>query len=434
MYDAWQVTFYLSSLAGLVSIPPISEQLDKSLPFQQAVDKAQAAAQAYLTGLFVKELSATLVDPAVQQQIGSDWTVAWGPSTVVVCPNTVSWQAGVATFTATNSAYVVHSQSQNRYVLAIAGTNPSSWFDWIVEDVFLIPGVTWDSALQTWGKSGKPAAPTLTTTPNLTSGTFVGVTYVLGLLDPNTNATLKSFLGSLNLGASETLTVTGHSLGGALSPTVALALIDPEGPLSSLTKSQVLVYPTAGPTPGNTAFAERYLDYLPASIGQHGWQTWNADLWNTYDLVPRAWGIDTLLALPALYALSFEYDVADLVRLTAVATGGAGISELFAESAGTPGRLNTTPVPGNFITSWLPSDCFAYQYQPPNGQLEYLTKPQAIARGIPVSDLQPISLVEQVAYQHTLAYSQYIVPDMVAPPQAKMPTPAEVVRRMVAAI
>jgi hypothetical protein len=142
MYDAWQVTYYLSSLAGLVSISPVTEQLDKRLPFQQAVAKAQAAAQAYLTSLFVKHLSDTLADPAVQKQIGSDWTVAWGPSTVVVGPNTVNWQVGIATFTATNSAYVVHSQSQNRYVLAIAGTNPSSWSDWIVEDLFLIPGVT----------------------------------------------------------------------------------------------------------------------------------------------------------------------------------------------------------------------------------------------------------------------------------------------------
>jgi hypothetical protein len=434
MYDAWQVTYYLSSLAGLASIPPISEQLDKSLPFQQAVAKAQAVAQAYLTGLFVKDLSDTLGDPAVQKQIGSDWTVAWGPSTVVVGPNTVNWQAGIATFTATNSAYVVHSQSQNRYVLAIAGTNPSSWFDWVAEDLFLIPGVTWESALQTWGASGKPAAPTSTTTPNLTSGTFVGITHVLALLDPNTSATLRSFLGGLSLGTTETLTVTGHSLGGALSPTLALALIDPQGPLSSLTQSQVRAYPTAGPTPGNMAFAERYLEYLPASAGQHGWQIWNADVWNTYDLVPRAWGIDTLLALPAFYALSFEYDVADLVRLTAVATAGAGVSELYASMAGTPGRLNTTPVPGNFVTSVWPSDCFAYQYQPAVGSVEYLTKPQAKAAGIPVSDLQPITLLEQVAYQHTIAYSRYIVPDMVAPPHAKVPSPKEVVRRMMAAI
>ncbi len=434
MYDAWQVTFYLSNLAGMASIPPITEELDKSLPFQQAIAKAQAAAQAYLTGLFVKNLSAALADPVVQKQIGNDWTLVWGPSTVVVAPNSVNWQAGVATFTATNSAYAVRSQTQNRSVLAIAGTNPSSWFDWIVEDLFLIPGVTWESALQTWGMSGKPATPTSTSTPNLTSGTFVGVTHVLGLQDPATQATLASFLGSVSLAANETLTVTGHSLGGALSPTLALALIDPLGPLSSLSGSQVLAYPTAGPTPGNTAFAERYLEYLPASIGQYGWQTWNADLWNTYDLVPRAWGVDTLLLLPALYALSFEYDVSDLGRLSAVTVGGAGISELFASTAGTPGRLDTTLVPGNFVTSLLPSDCFGYQYQPPSGPVEYLTKPQAKARGIPASELQPISLLEQVAYQHVQAYMTYIVPDVMPPQQARVPTPAEVVRRMAAAV
>jgi hypothetical protein len=434
MYDAWQVTYYLSHLAGLVSIPPVSEQLDKSLPFLQAVAKAQAAAQAYLTDLFGKELTDTLGDPAVQNQIGSDWKVAWGPSTFIIGPSSVSWQAGVATFTATNSAYLVHSQSQNRYVLAIAGTNPSSWFDWIVEDLFLVPGVTWQSALQSWGKSGRPAAPTSTTTPNLTSGTFIGVTHVLGLQDPKTNATLRSFLGSLSLGATETLTVTGHSLGGALSPTLALALIDPEAPLSSLPASQVRAYPTAGPTPGNEAFAERYLEYLPASRGHHGWQIWNGDVWNTYDLVPRAWGVDTLLALPALYALSFEYGVTDLVRLTGVVTAGAGVSDFFASRAGTPGRLNTTAVPGNFVTSLLPSDCFAYQYQPPSGPVEYLTKPQAKASGIPVSELQPIPLLEQVVYQHTLAYSRYIVPDMAVPPHAQVLTPKEVVRRLMASV
>ena len=434
MYDAWQVTFYLSGLAGMASIPPVSEQLDKSLPYQQAVAKAQAAAQAYLNNLFVANLSATLNDPAVEKQIGSDWTVAWGPATVVVGPTTVDWQKGIATFTATNSAYVVQSHSQNRLVLAIAGTNPSSWFDWIVEDLVIVPGVTWDSALQTWGKGGKPVAPTSPSTPNVTSGTFVGITHVLALLDAKTQITLQSFLSNLTLAAAQTLTVTGHSLGGALSPTLALALIDPQGPLTSLPRGQVLTYPTAGPTPGNTAFAERLLEYLPASSGLHGWQIWNADVWNTYDLVPRAWGIDTLLFLPALYALSFEYSVADLALLSGIVSSGAGVSELFASTAGTVGRLDTTAIPGNFATSLLPSDCFAWQYQPPGGPTEYLTKPQAKARGIPESALTPISLLEQVAYQHIQAYAQYIIPDAVTPPQAKAPLPAEVVRRMMAAV
>ena len=432
MYDDWQVTFYLSALASLASIPPISEQLDKTLPYQQAVAKAQAAAQAHLNNLFVTKLSDALADPAVQKQIGSDWTVAWGPATFVVGPNSVYWASGIATFTATNSAFVV--QNPSRLVLGIAGTNPSSWFDWIAEDLIIAPGVTWESALQTWGKSGKPATPTSTATPNITCGAFVGVKYVLELLDVTTQVTLQTFLSNLTLAAGQTLTVTGHSLGGALSPTLALALVDPQAPLTSLPAARVRTYPTAGPTPGNAAFAARYLEYFPASIGQNPWQIWNADVWNTYDLVPRAWGIDTLLFLPALYAGSFEYDVGDLARLTGFVVAGAGVSELFATTAGAPGRLNTMEIPGTFSIAFAPWDCFAWQYQPPNGQIEYLTKPQAKALGIPDSDLKPISLAEQVAFQHIQAYMQFITPGAVAPPQAKVPLPAEVVRRIIAAV
>lgn len=434
MYDAWQVTFYLSNLAGMASRPPVSEQLDKTLPYQQAIAKAQAAAQAHLNTLFSSGLATTLGDPPVQKQIGSDWTPIWGPATFILGPQFVDWQSGIATFTATNSAFVVQSQSQNRVVLAIAGTNPSSWFDWLAEDLVIVPGVTWNSALPAWGTGSKPAAPSSPDTPNITSGTFVGVKYVLELQDPKTQATLLSFLRGLKLATAQTLTVTGHSLGGALSPTLALALIDPQGPLTPLPRAQVLTYPTAGPTPGNVAFAQHFLEYLPASQGQHGWQVWNADVWNTYDLVPRAWGIDTLLVLPALYALSFEYDVADLTLLSGIVGAGAGVSELFAKGAGTVGRLDTTAIPGNFATSLLPSDCFAWQYQPQGGQIEYLTRPQAKARGIPQSDLKPISLLEQVAYQHIQAYADYIIPDAVRPPQAKLPLPAEVVRRIMASV
>jgi hypothetical protein len=434
MYDAWQVTFYLSNLAS-TSVGTINEPLDKGLPFPQALAKAQAAAQAHLTGLFVEKVSTALSDPASREKIGNDWTVAWGPAIFVAVPDAIDPQATSATFSATNSAYVVRSQSENRYVLAIAGTNPSSGYVWIVEDLFIVPGVTWESALQTWSKSGSPVVPTSASTPSLTSGTFVGVTNVLGLQDPGTQATLKSFLGNLRLDASTTLTVTGHSLGGALSPTLALALIDPQAPLSSLAKSQVRAYPTAGPTPGNAAFAEHYFEYLPASIGTQNWQIWNADLWNNYDLVPRAWGTDTLLLLPGLYALSFEYSVADLAQLSAQVIAGAGVSELFAQTAGVPGRLNTTSVPGNFVTSLLPIDCFAYQYQPPGSPVvEYLTKPQARARGIAESELKSITVNQQIGYQHIQAYLQYILPDWVPPLRVEVLMPAQVVRRMAAAV
>jgi hypothetical protein len=434
MYDAWQVTFYLSNLAS-TSVGPVSEPLDQGLPFLQALARAQAAAQAYLTGLFAKNVSTTLADPASQEKIGNDWTIVWGPATVVIGPDKIDQKGGSATFSATNSAYVVRSQRENRYVLAIAGTNPFSGYDWIVEDVFIAPGVTWESALQTWSKSGSPVVPTSTSTPNLTSGTFVGVTNVLGLQDPATQATLQSFLGSLRLDASTTLTVTGHSLGGALAPTLALALIDPQAPLSSLARSQVRAYPTAGPTPGNVAFAEHYFEYLPASVGTQNWQIWNADLWNNYDLVPRAWGTDSLILLPGLYALSLEYRVAELAQLSAQVIAGAGVSELFAQTGGVPGHLNTSSVPGNFVTSLLPIDCFAYQYQPPGSRVgEYLTKPQARVRGIAESDLQSITINQQIGYQHIQAYLQYILPDWAPPLRVAVLKPAQVVRRMAAAV
>jgi Lipase (class 3) len=434
VYDDWQVTFYLSNLSGILSQVLVTKPLDWILPHDQAIAAAQAAAQADLNRQFVTQLSAKLGDPVVQKHIGDDWKIVWGPSTVVELYKKPDWLLHLATFTATNSAYVVRSQSQNRYVLAIAGTNFDSVFDLLAEDLFIVPGVTWESALQTWGKSGKPVEPSSTDVPNLTSGTFIGISSVLGLRDPNTQATLQSFLQTLNLGVNETLTVTGHSLGGALSPTLALALIDPQGPLSSLPASQVRTYPTAGPTPGNTAFAARYFEHLPASIGQQPWQTWNANLWNTYDLVPRAWGIDTLYALPGLYALSLEYGIGDLAQLTAKTTLAGQISELFAAKAGLPGRLNTLSVPGNFVTSPLPIDCFFYQYQPLWPFEEYLTKPQAKARGIPDSALHPIPLEQQIGCQHIEAYAQFITPDL-APAMMAMAkqVPAHAVRRMAAA-
>jgi hypothetical protein len=431
-YDPWQVTYFLSTLAGLVSGEIITETLNKSEPFDKAIAEAQAAAQATLSNDLITKLAATLAEPAVQADIGSDWTVVWGPSLTVLAPLSLDWKSGIATFAAANSAYMVHSPSQGRYVIGIAGTNPVSWFDWLFEDLFLLPGATWQSALQAWNLSGKPVLPTSPTDPNLTSGTFLGVLTVLGLQDPKTQATLRSFLGSLQIQATDTVTVTGHSLGGALSPTLALALIDPLGPLSHFSKSQVLAYPTAGPTPGNQAFATRYLEYLPASIGQHPWQVWNADLWNTYDVVPRAWGVDTLRELPALYALSGEYDASTIALIALVISAAEQHSDAFAKTCGTPGRLDTASIAGNFHTSVLPKDAFGYEYDPPSGPVEYLTIPQAKARGIPTSDLKPLPWLYQVAYQHIDAYLQFILPSASPQPQARILRVAEAVRRLAA--
>ena len=129
-----------------------------------------------------------------------------------------------------------------------------------MEDVVLTPGHMWQQALQTWGNNEKSSS----SASSITDGTYVGISNLLNMTSGGKS--LVEYLNTLTPGTA-TLTVTGHSLGGALSPTLALAFVDPTNPLlSNWSKSQVNAYPTAGATPGNQAFASYYLDTLPASL------------------------------------------------------------------------------------------------------------------------------------------------------------------------
>src|SRR5262249_55613352 len=92
------------------------------------------------------------------------------------------------------------------------------------------------------------------------------------------------------------VTVAGHSKGGALAPTVALwlreALEFPDECWDKTKQARVSCYAFAGPTPGNGAFADR----LDAKIGSGSHYTVNAN-----DVVPHAFQVNDLKALPALY-------------------------------------------------------------------------------------------------------------------------------------
>jgi hypothetical protein len=113
--------------------------------------------------------------------------------------------------------------------------------------------------------------------------------------------TLLSYLQARADASTSTLIFTGHSLGGALSPTLALAL--KEQGLNLKDWKAVYVYPTAGPTAGNATFATYFSQTFPQSAtGSQPWQVWNADLANSLDIVPRAWNAQTLATIPNLYA------------------------------------------------------------------------------------------------------------------------------------
>lgn len=207
------------------------------------------------------------------QLIGGDWSVVWGP--VAVVPPGKDEPDYVA-----NAMYVAYSPSQNTYVLAVAGTAHHSFFDWAVEDA----DVTWLNTVR-WSK-WVPGAPH---DALISGGTDDGLGNLLDREAPcrgrPDKVTVRTFLKGVH--PVGRLIVTGHSLGGALSPAMALMFHDE---LRESGWSDIRVLPLAGPTPGDRGFAEIFMKTFHPE-----WETttpdfyWNCDIQNVHDLVPRAW-------------------------------------------------------------------------------------------------------------------------------------------------
>jgi hypothetical protein len=214
------------------------------------------------------------------QLYGGDWSVKWGPC--VYC------SAGTTTPTsATNAMYVAYSQSLDTYVVAIAATNPLSAFDWIAEDGTVDPhyAASWPPTLPfAIAKQKNPPS-----TAAISAATALGISDLLTqptMIDP-AGGDLATFLNA-NKSSSSTLIFTGHSLAGALSPTLAFYLN--QNPANSGWK-QVLVLPTAGATPGNQQFADAWIAAFPQQADSTSSFFWNTDNVNQFDVVPHAWNV-----------------------------------------------------------------------------------------------------------------------------------------------
>lgn len=207
-----------------------------------------------------------------------EWSLVWGPSVFQAPRSTV----------ADNAMYVAQSRTApEQFVVAISGTNPISAYGWIVQDLMINPPVDWP-----YGNSGESG--------QITRGTSIGLNNLLNIMQSN-GQTLLPFLATQVKQSKDPLsiTATGHSLGGALSPVTALALKDTQGipvgeknswdPDSTAT---IAVLPSAGPTPGNVTWRNYYDNSLGAETDR---------LWNAIDIVPHAWQVSMLREIPSLY-------------------------------------------------------------------------------------------------------------------------------------
>ena len=126
--------------------------------------------------------------------------------------------------------------------------------------------------------------------------------------------TLPEFLAAQTRARAINVTVTGHSLGGCLSSTLALALKDTTTRWSPGFPSTIRSWSFAGPTAGNRDFAT-YTDMrLGSSL--HRWV-------NTLDVAPLAWNESTLnnaWTIYSSYGISpniFERTALEIAKLAA---------------------------------------------------------------------------------------------------------------------
>jgi hypothetical protein len=207
---------------------------------------------------------------ALGKQAGR-WELAWGP---------VVYRFPIARFD-DNMMYVVEDQTnQSDLAIVIRGTDPIAIDDWLAEDFDVDDQVTW---------------PVGAGQPKISKGTSEGL-HILQTMAPATDpsSTLIAFLTTQAAASSTGLRVhvTGHSLGGALAPTLALWLHDNQSTWDPQGKAVISVYPLAGPTPGNAAFATYYHSALGKTTHR---------LWNPFDAVPLAWNHESMGKLADLY-------------------------------------------------------------------------------------------------------------------------------------
>lgn len=243
----------------------------------------------------LKMMNETLpqIPPLLDSSGKVDWQIVWGPA-IYAFPR-AKYQD--------NMMFVAQQISEpSNYVVGVRGTNSLAAWDWIDEDFEVWKKVPWRV----------PQGVPVQGAPMISKATNNGLNVLLNDLTPLEGIpgypnNITSFLGSLAASGKVNLLFTGHSLAGALSPTLALwfkqsqniaGSWDPQG---SATISTV---PFAGATAGDQDFANFFNERLGGACDR---------IYNTLDIVPHGWQTAMLKELPGLYSPAIKMNLIEKI-------------------------------------------------------------------------------------------------------------------------
>ena len=211
-----------------------------------------------------------------------DWRVVWGPAIF-------TFKDG---YLQDNMMFVTRQISDPaNYIVGIRGTNGTAWLDWLEKDLDVLEKVDWKL----------PEGISANGTPKISEATNTGFNILLNLMKPEfglpgSGLDITAFLKTIVKSAKIKINFTGHSLAGALAPTLALWFKQSQGTASGWDPNKdasITITPFAGATAGNSDFAEYSDSVLGNSCDR---------IHNTNDVVPHAWVSKSIEKIPDLYS------------------------------------------------------------------------------------------------------------------------------------
>lgn len=203
--------------------------------------------------------------------------VVWGPAEI-----------GDGLGVSYTRAFITRDSTGSEYTVVIRGTNPLSLLSWTLEDFDVGTAVPFNTV-----------APTAPAGAMISRGTYNGVAYLAELRDPRTGQTIVQYLQQVQ---PPKLLVTGHSLGGTLTPPMFAYLN--QALYGGRYTENMAPFSFAGLSPGNAAFNTYFNGLFDARL------RWRFH--NTLDIAPYMWAsLDSLQHVYTPFNLSWGWPESD---------------------------------------------------------------------------------------------------------------------------